>query len=77
MYWTKSKFLLRIKKNRNCNVKDIVVDKKNDIEIDFRIDNGECGGIVDEYTDNNYKYRGKQLQTAKIIKLKTKLLNMF
>lgn len=63
-----------LKKNRNCDVTDIVVDKTNDVEIDFRIDNGELGGIVDEDTDNNYKYRGHQLIKARILRLKTKTL---
>jgi len=64
----------KLKKNRICNVTDIVIDKANDIEINFRIDNGELGGIVDNDTDNNYKIRGKELKKAKILKLKTKTL---
>tara|TARA_B110000858_G_C17620708_1_gene388852 strand:+ start:58 stop:735 length:678 start_codon:yes stop_codon:yes gene_type:complete len=64
----------KLKKNRNCNVTNIVVDKENDIEIIFRIDNGELGGIVDIDTDNNEKYRGDQLKNATILKLKTKTL---
>ena len=67
-------FYEELKKNRNCNLSNIVIDRKNDIEIDFRIDNGELGGIVDEDTDNNYKYRGNELKKSKIIKLKTKTL---
>ena len=55
----------KLKKNRNCNLSNIVIDRKNDIEIDFRIDNGELGGIVDEDTDNNYKYRGNELKNLK------------
>ena len=68
------KYYDKLNKNRNCNVIDIVVDKANDIEIKFRIDNGELGGIVDNDTDNNYKYRGNQLKNATILKLKTKTL---
>ena len=68
------KYYDELKKNRNCNVTDVVVDKANDIEIKFRIDNGELGGIVDIDTDNNEKYRGKQLKKATILKLKTKTL---
>lgn len=64
----------KLKKNRNCNITNIVVDKHNDIEINFRIDNGELGGIVDNNTDNNYKYRGNELKKATILKLKTKTL---
>lgn len=68
------KYYDKLKKNRNCNVTDIVVDKANDIEIKFRIDNGELGGIVDIDTDNNEKYRGNQLKNATILNLKTKTL---
>jgi hypothetical protein len=64
----------KLKKNRICNVTDIVVDKTNDNEINFRIDNGELGGIVDNDTDNNYNIRGKELEKAIILKLKTKTL---
>lgn len=67
-------FYKKLKTNRNCNVTDIVVDKNNDIIIDFRIDNGELGGIIDIDTDNNYNIRGRQLKNAKILKLKTKTL---
>lgn len=68
------KYYDKLKKNRNCNVTDVVVDKANDIEIKFRIDNGELGGIVDIDTDNNEKYRGNQLKNATILNLKTKTL---
>lgn len=68
------KYYNKLKKNRNCNVTDVVVDKANDIEIKFRIDNGELGGIVDIDTDNNEKYRRNQLKNATILNLKTKTL---
>ena len=61
-------------KNRSCNLIDAVVDQANDIEIDFRIDNAELGGIVDDDTDNNNKYRKDQLKFATILKLKTRTL---
>jgi len=64
-----------LKQNRKCHLTDIVIDKDNDSTIDFRIDNGELGGIVDKDTDNNHKIRGKQLKKAKILKLKTKTLD--
>lgn len=64
----------KLKKNRICNVTDIVVDQTNDNEINFRIDNGELGGIVDNDTDNNHEIRGEELKKAKILKLKTKTL---
>ena len=69
-------FYKQLKKNRNCDVTDVVVDKANDTEIDFRIDRMGTGGIVAEDTDNSYKVRGHELirKTTKIIKLKTKTL---
>jgi FkbM family methyltransferase len=68
-------FFNKLKQNRKCHLTDIVIDKYNDKEVEFRIDNGELGGIVDEDTDNNYTIRGKELKTAKIVKLKTKTLD--
>tara|TARA_Y100000741_G_scaffold329222_1_gene282986 strand:- start:148 stop:1626 length:1479 start_codon:yes stop_codon:yes gene_type:complete len=68
------KYYDKLKKNRNCNVTDFVVDKANNIEIKFRIDNGELGGIVDIDTDNNEKFRSNELKNATILKLKTKTL---
>lgn len=67
-------FYAKLKNNRTCNITDIVVDQKNDMVIDFRIDNGELGGIVDKDTDNNKTYRSKELEKATILKLKTKTL---
>ena len=64
----------RLKKNRKCNLSNYVIDKKNNEEVKFRIDNGQLGGIVDKDTDNNYKYRSKELKNANILKLKTKTL---
>ena len=45
------------------------------MEIKFRIDNGELGGIVGDDFDNNEKFRSKQLKSAEIITLKTKTLS--
>lgn len=64
----------RLKKNRKCHLANYVVDKKNNQEVKFRVDNGQLGGIVDKDTDNNYKYRSKELKNANILKLKTKTL---
>lgn len=64
----------RLKKNRKCHLANYVVDKKNNQEVKFRVDNGQLGGIVDKDTDNNYKYRSKELKNAYILKLKTKTL---
>jgi FkbM family methyltransferase len=68
------KFYKKLQKNRKCKLTNIVIDKENDKEILFRTDNEECGGIVDDDTDNNYKTRNKQLKKATILKLKTKTL---
>ena len=67
-------FFERLKKNRKCILTNYVVDKKNDKEVKFRIDNGQLGGIVDKDTDNNYTYRKEQLKNANIRIFKTKTL---
>lgn len=69
------KFYERLKKNRKCHLSNAVIDKENDTEVKFRIDNGELGGIVDHDTDNNYQIRGEQLKRSTIINLKTKTLD--
>lgn len=67
-------FFTKLKNNRKCIVDDTIVDKENDNEVIFRIDNGELGGIVDDDTDNNIKYRANQLKKGKFIKKNTKTL---
>jgi FkbM family methyltransferase len=67
-------FFDQLKKNRNCNLSNDVIDYKNDNEVIFRIDNGELGGIVDDDTDNNYRIRAEQLKEATTITKKTKTL---
>lgn len=64
-----------LKANRQCLILDVVVDKSDNEEIEFRVDNDVLGGIVAEDTDNNYRVRGHALRTrAKIVKMKTKTL---
>ena len=62
-------------KNRICNNTNICVDMCNNNSVEFRIDNGELGGIVDVNTDNNYVIRGDELKNAKVITIKTKTLD--
>ncbi|MBL6445748.1 FkbM family methyltransferase [Fulvivirga sp. 29W222] len=59
---------------RNCQTANIVIDKQDDVVVDFRSDNMWSGGIVDEDTDNNEHYRSEQLKTATISKRTTKKL---
>lgn len=70
------KFHSNLRKNRKCLIYTDPIDGENDTVIDFRVDNGPGGGIVDDDTDNNYKIRGNQLRSnkAKIVKMKTKTL---
>ena len=69
-----TKYLTELKKNRNCIICTDVIDSEMDKTVLFRTDNGELGGIVDEDTDNCYKYRSKELENAIIIKKTTKTL---
>jgi len=68
------KYRQELEKERNCHLYHHVIDYKNDNTVSFRTDNGGCGGIVDEDTDNNYKIRGHQLKSATIETKKTKTL---
>jgi FkbM family methyltransferase len=43
-------------------------------KIRFRIDNGMLGGIISEETDNNKRFRSKQLEKAKVIEIYTTTL---
>lgn len=66
---------IELKKNRNCNITNKAIDKANNTEVDFRIDNEGCGGIVDVDTDNNWKHRGDDMRKKGVfIKLKTRTL---
>ncbi len=50
-----------------------VTDKIGDI-VNFRIDNGMLGGIVQDDFDNNEKFRGSELSKANIVSLETTTL---
>ncbi|MBT3877678.1 MAG: FkbM family methyltransferase [Candidatus Scalindua sp.] len=67
-------FLLKLKKARNCIIDGSVVSNKRE-RINFRIDNGQLGGIVAEDTDNSNRIRGEQLSNAEIVTFDTVLLN--
>lgn len=54
-------------------ITDCVTDKVGE-KIRFRIDNGMLGGIVSEETDNNNRFREKQLKKAKVIEIDTTTL---
>ena len=59
-------FVARLRRCRRCPVADVVVSG-SDESVEFRIDNGQLGGIVDEDTDNNPTTRGDELSEATII----------
>ena len=63
-------FYEMLKKNRKCMVDDSVVNDKSE-DVDFRIDNGQLGGIIAEDTDNNPSVRGEELPNANIISRRT------
>jgi len=67
-------FYSQLLENRNCLADPSVVNNKTEI-LDFRIDNGQLGGIVADDTDNNAYVRGEQLSEATIISLQAKTLN--
>jgi len=64
----------KLKNNRKCIIADDVVDEGEGTVL-FRIDNGELGGIVAEDTDNNHKYRSRQLKRATVVKRETTTLD--
>ena len=67
-------FYKRLLENRDCLADASVVSDKREV-LDFRIDNGQLGGIVADDTDNNLITRGKQLPNATIIRLQAKTIN--
>lgn len=60
--------LEKLKKARNCRVDGSVISDKRE-KVNFRIDNGQLGGIVAEDTDNSIRVRAEQLSNAEIIVL--------
>jgi FkbM family methyltransferase len=67
-------FYAELQANRSCKMANVVISDKNEI-VEFRVDNGQLGGIVAEDTDNNYKVRGNELDDAKIIRLNAVNIN--
>lgn len=63
-----------IRINRKSKLVTKVVHEYSGTEVPFRIDNGMLGGIVSNDTDNNEKIRGKELERAEIINIKTTTL---
>lgn len=59
-----------LKKERKCIVDNSVVNDKSE-DVDFRIDNGQLGGIIAEDTDNNLRVRGENLPNANTISRRT------
>jgi len=62
-------------KNRNCSVDQSVIWSEN-CNVDFRVDNGQKGGVISDRTDNSYKRIPNQLNSSscEVLKLKTKTL---
>ncbi len=60
-------FLKILKRKRKCIVVDSIVSNNND-SVEFRIDNGQLGGIIANDTDNNFKIRSNELKHATIFK---------
>jgi FkbM family methyltransferase len=60
--------------NRNCQTDHSVVSDKEEI-LQFRIDNGQLGGVVANDTDNSEAIRGGQLHAATILQLQAKPIN--
>jgi len=57
-----------LRKTRRCIADPSVISDKRQT-IQFRVDNGQLGGIVASDTDNNAEIRGDQLSGAKILDL--------
>jgi len=66
-------FFDSLKAERNCICENLAISNRNEV-VDFRIDNGQCGGIVADDTDNNIKTRSGQLKTAEIIQVQANTL---
>ena len=67
-------FADELRSERSSKVIEVVVSSEANKTIQFRIDNGVCGGIIGDNFDNNLITRSSQLKSAKIIDLKTKTL---
>lgn len=67
-------FFQKLKEKRHCIVDASVVSDKYE-KVNFRIDNGQLGGIIAEDTDNNSRVRSQELLNAETITLDTVILN--
>jgi len=67
-------FYRKLLENRGCLADPTVISDKREV-LEFRIDNGQLGGIVAEDTDNNVCTRGEQLSKATIVRLQAKTIN--
>lgn len=65
------KKILELRKSKL--VTDCVTDQAGK-KIRFRVDNGMLGGIVSDETDNNTRFRAKQLKKAEVIEMNTTTL---
>ena len=67
------RYTANLRRNRSCLIDHSVIDCEAGT-VDFRMDNGELGGIVADDTDNNYANRASQLQKATIVQRDTHTL---
>lgn len=67
-------FARLLREKRTSKVFECAVTSSNDSLVEFRIDNGELGGIVGDAFDNNQRVRADELKSAKIISVQTKTL---
>lgn len=67
-------FASLLREKRTSKVFEYAVASSNGSLVDFRVDNGQLGGIVGDAFDNNHAVRGGQLKSAKIIKVRTRTL---
>ena len=67
-------FYKQLLENRDCLADSSVVSDKREV-LQFRVDNGQLGGIVADDTDNNVNTRGDQMSNATIINLQAKTIN--
>jgi FkbM family methyltransferase len=67
-------FFAKLEVRRRCVLDQSVVSAVRE-KVQFRIDNGQFGGVVADDTDNNPRDRSEQLIRAKIIELQAVPLN--
>ncbi len=59
-------FQQKLSKKRSCIIDDAVVSDIRE-SVNFRVDNGQLGGIIADDTDNNMRVRSDQLLDATVI----------